>query len=147
VLRLDALDGQRPPAAARTGGELQTLPTPGNGQQLFSTPAVWRGMVFVADGGGTAAYRVSGGRLHAVWQNANNGTSPVIAGGLLFVYDMDGGGIFVYRPASGHEVAELPAPAGHWNSPIVVDGHVIEPVGNDNDHQTTGEVEILSVSR
>ena len=31
----------------------------------------------------------------------------------------------------------LPAPAGHWNSPIVVDGHVIEPIGNDNDHQTT----------
>jgi outer membrane protein assembly factor BamB len=144
VLRLDALDGHRPPTPARTGGELQTLPTPGGGQQLFSTPAVWHDMVFVADGGGTTAYRLSGGRLGVVWQNGNDGTSPVVAGGLLYVYDPNGGGIFVYRPAGGHQVAELPAPGGHWNSPIVVDGHVIEPVGDDNDHSTTGEVEILS---
>jgi outer membrane protein assembly factor BamB len=147
VLRLDALDGRRPPAAARTGGEIQTLPTPGGGQQLFSTPAVWHHMVFVADGGGTTGYRISGGRLEAVWQNGNHGTSPILAGGLLYVYNMDSGGIFVYRPASGHAITELTAPAGHWNSPIVVDGHVIEPVGNDNDHQTTGQVEILSSAR
>ena len=137
----------RAPARRPHGRRAPDAADAGHGQQLFSTPAVWHGMVFVADGGGTAGYRVSGGRLRAVWQNGNNGTSPVIAGGLLFVYDMDSGGIFVYRPASGHEITELPAPAGHWNSPIVVDGHVIEPVGNDNDHQTSGEVEILSVSR
>ncbi len=34
---------------------------------------------------------------------------------------------------------------GHWNSPIVLDGHVVEPEGNANDHQLTGTLEIFSV--
>jgi hypothetical protein len=143
VLNLAALDGSAPGTRPHTGGELQTLPTPG-GQQIFTTPAVWRDLLFVADDGGTAAYRVSGQRLHPVWQNSTPGTSPVLAGGLLYVYN-PGGGIVVYAPASGHAITTLATASGHWNSPIVVDGHVIEPTGNDNDHRLSGSLVIYSV--
>jgi hypothetical protein len=50
----------------------------------------------------------------------------------------------VYRPASGRAITTLAAPSGHWNSPIVVDGHVIEPTGDDNDHLLTGSLVIYS---
>ncbi len=143
VLSLAALDGSAPGTAAHTGGELQTLPTPG-GQQIFTAPAVWHDLVFVADGGGTSAYRVSARRLHAVWGNGTPGTSPIVAGGLLYVYNPSGGGIVVYRPTSGHPITTLAAAAGHWNSPIVVDGHVIEPTGDANDHRLTGSLVIYS---
>ena len=143
VLDLAALDGQRPGGPARTGGQLQLLPDPGSAQ-LFSAPAVWHDLVFVADGDGTAAYRVGGRRLHVVWQNGTHGTSPIVAGGLLYVYGMDAGGLAVYQPASGKVITTLPVPAGHWNSPIAVDGHVIEPTGDGNAHQTSGQLVIFS---
>jgi len=142
VLDRSALDGSAPGTPPRTGGELQTFPTPG-GQQVFTAPAVWHDLVFVADGGGTAAYRVAGRRLDPVWSNGTPGTSPIVAGGLLYVYN-PGGGIVVYRPSSGRAITTLAAPSGHWNSPIVVDGHVIEPTGDDNDHLLTGSLVIYS---
>jgi hypothetical protein len=100
--------------------------------------------VFVADGAGTAAYALRRGYLYRVWQNGRPGTSPVIAGGLLYVYDPAGGGVYVYRPGSPRPLAKLPGSAGHWNSPIVADGHVLEPEGNANDHLTSGTIEIFS---
>jgi outer membrane protein assembly factor BamB len=142
VLDRSALDGSAPDTPPHTGGELQTLPAPG-GQQVFTAPAVLHNLVFVADGGGTAAYRVAGRRLDPVWSNSTPGTSPIVAGGLLYVYN-PGGGIVVYRPSSGRVITTLAAPAGHWNSPIVVDGHVIEPTGDDNDHLLTGSLVIYS---
>jgi outer membrane protein assembly factor BamB len=142
VLDLSALDGSAPGTPPHTGGELQTLPTPG-GQQVFTAPAVWHDLLFVADGGGTAAYRVSGRRLSPVWSNGTPGTSPIVAGGLLYVYNPNGG-IVVYRPASGQAIATLATAAGHWNSPVVVDGHVIEPTGDDNAHLLTGSLVIYS---
>jgi outer membrane protein assembly factor BamB len=143
VLNLSALDGHPPGTRPRTGGQLQTLPSPG-GQQVFTAPAVWHNFLYVADGGGTSAYRVSPRGLQPLWQNSTAGTSPVLAGGLLYVYDPGGGGIVVYEPTTGHVVATLPAPSGHWNSPIVVDGHVIEPTGDDNDHLLSGSLLIYS---
>ncbi len=141
VLSLSRLDGHPAGSAAARrhplGGELQRLPTPG-GDELFTAPAVWqhggRTTVFVADGSGTAAYVLRGGRLLGVWQNQNAGTSPLLVGGLLYVYDPVRGGIAVYRPSSAQPIAHLAGDAGHWNSPIVVDGHVVEPEGNANDH-------------
>ncbi len=73
-----------------TGGELQTLPSPGGGQVL-TAPAVFGHYVFIADDSGTAGYLLSGGRLHRVWEDGTSGTSPVVAGGLLYVYDERGG--------------------------------------------------------
>ena len=102
--------------------------------------------MFVADEHGTAAYVLRRGLLYRAWQNGNPGTSPVMAGGLLYVYDLSAGGINVYRPASPRPIAKLPGSSGHWNSPIVVDGHVIEPEGNGNDHSQSGSIEIFSVS-
>ena len=82
--------------------------------------------------------------MHEIWQNSTAGTSPIVAGGLLYVYN-PGGSLVVYRPTSGHVVATLPAASGHWNSPIVVDGHIIVPTGDDNAHLTSGSVAIFSV--
>ncbi len=149
VLQLSRMDGH--PAGAgthRLGGELQQLGIPGGGE-LFSAPAVWQHSghttVFVADENGTAAFVLRSGRLARAWINTNPGTSPVMAGGLLYVYDLSAGGIYVYRPGSPHPIAKLSGRPGHWNSPIVVDGHVIEPEGNANDHSQSGTIEILSV--
>ena len=86
-----------------------------------------------------------GGRLYRAWQNAHPGTSPVMAGGLLYVYDLSNGGINVYRPGSPRPIAKLPGRPGHWNSPIAVDGHVVEPEDNGNDHALGGRLEIFSV--
>ena len=101
----------------------------------------------VADGSGTAAYRVRGvgtsARLQADWANRSAGTSPVVAGGLLYVYD-PGGALNVYDPRDGRRLAALPAGAGHWSSPIVADGVVALPVGDANDHATTGEIDLYT---
>jgi hypothetical protein len=154
VLSLSRLDGHAPTIPNRLGGEVQRLPLPGGGE-LFSAPAVWsttagphgpsQTTVFVGAEHATAAYALIGGRLHLVWQNATPGTSPVLAGGLLYVYDPSGGGIYVYRPRSGRAIAKLPGKPGHWNSPIVVDGHVVEPEGDANEHKLTGFLELFSV--
>jgi hypothetical protein len=125
------------------GGELQIVPTP-SGTDLFTAPAVWHASttwMFAADNGGTAGYIFRNGRLRIGWRNGTGGTSPVVAGGLLWVYS-PGGGLSVYRPATGALVTRLDAGGGHWNSPIVVDGRVALPEGNANDHSTTGVLDI-----
>ena len=147
VLDLARLDGHAPGGPERLGGELQRLSVPG-GAQLFTAPAVWRRSgittVFVADESGTAAYVMRDGLLYRAWQNTTAGTSPVMVGGLLYVYDPSAGGIYVYRPSSSRPIARLAGRPGHWNSPIVVDGHVVEPEGNANDHSLTGTMDIFS---
>jgi hypothetical protein len=147
VLNLARLDGHAPGGKERLGGEVQTLETPGD-TQLFTVPAVWRHgaqtTVFVADFSATAAYALRGGRLHQLWQNGTPGTSPIVAGGLLYVYEPDAGGIEVYSPRSSKPIAELPGEPGHWNSPIVVDGHVIEPEGDANEHSGSGTIDLFS---
>ena len=149
VLNLARLDGH-PPSSNHTtlGGEIQRLTIPGGGQ-LFSTPAVWQHnghrTMFVADGNGTGAYALRDGRLDPLWTNHNAGTSPILAGGLLYVYEPNGGGIEIYHPGSPTPIAKLPGFPGHWNSPIVVDGHIIEPEGNANEHLAKGELELFSV--
>jgi hypothetical protein len=153
LLSLQRLDGHPPSVPSRLGGELQRMPLPGGGE-LFSAPAVWTAStgprqrssttVFVGGEHATAAYALIGGRLHLVWQNGNPGTSPVMAGGLLYVYDPTGGGIYVYRPRSSRPIAKLPGSPGHWNNPIVVDGHVVEPEGDANEHKLSGTLELFS---
>ena len=149
VLVLSRLDGHQPSRARLhpLGGEVQRLSIPGGGE-LFTAPAVWRRdgrtTVFVADEHATAAYVLRGGRLYRAWEASTPGTSPVMAGGLLYVYDPSAGGIEVYRPSSPQPIAKLAGDSGHWNSPIVVDGHVVEPEGDANAHELTGKLEIFS---
>jgi hypothetical protein len=130
--------------AAHKGGEIQTVPTPSGGE-MFTAPSVWRTnsgtWMFATTGGGTTAWRLSGGRLHEAWQNGTGGTSPIVAGGLLWIYDA-GGGLNVYAPTTGRLVTTLQAGPGHWNSPIVVDGRVALPEGNANDRRTSGVLDI-----
>jgi len=148
VLSLSRLNGRRRSDTKLLGGELQRLPLPGGGM-LFTAPAVWRHRgrttVFVAGEHATAAYVLRRGKLYRAWIANTPGTSPVMAGGLLYVYNPDAGGIVVYRPGSRRPVAKLPGSPGHWNSPIVVDGHVVEPESDGNDHETSGSLEIFSV--
>jgi len=138
LLTLGRLPGQN----AKLGGELQTVPTPG-GAALFSEPAVWQGRwVFVADGSGTQAWRLVGGRLRSAWSNDVGGTSPVIAGTLVFV--ATSGAINVYEATNGSRVASLALGSElHWQSPIVADGRVAIGEGNANDHATSGVLDIF----
>jgi hypothetical protein len=147
ILDLARLDGHPPAGKARLGGEVQTLRDPGAGA-LFTQPAVWKHggatTAFVAGFTGTGAYELRGGELHPLWENATPGTSPVFAGGLLYVYEPEACGIEVYRPTSDKPIAKLPGEPGHWNSPIVVDGHVIEPEGSANEFKGTGTIDIFT---
>lgn len=126
------------------GGEVQTVSTTA-AARMFTAPAVVRagGPTLIADDRGSAAgWQLTAGRLAPLWQLAKGATSPVIAGGLLYVYDPNG----VLRIYSGagfdHLAAELECGKGHWNSPIVVDGMIALPEGNANDHATTGIFDI-----
>jgi hypothetical protein len=147
LLDLDRLDGGPRPAGPRTGGALQEIPTPGSAP-LFTIPAVWtdpRGRinVFVATDGGTGDYVLGRDRrLHIAWANGTAGTSPIVAGGLLYVYDEVDGALKVYRPSRGSLLASLPAAHGHWNSPVVIGGRIILPEGDANSHGTRGTLDI-----
>jgi hypothetical protein len=139
--KLRLLDLRRlPTPGPRTGGELQTLAVPG-GVDMFSAPAVWRGKwVFVSTSGGTEALLLRGRRLHPVWSNGTGGTSPVVAGSLLYV--AGSGSVSVYVPTSGRRVASLPSGSVHWQSPIVADGRVAVAEGDANEHATSGHLDI-----
>jgi hypothetical protein len=142
LLRLPALGGR----LGRTGGQLQTISAPG-GSGVFTAICVWRARagvrIFVGDDAGTWSYGLVRGRLKVRWRAGDAGTSPVLAGGLLYVYD-PGGGLDVRNPSSGKVVARLQAGGGHWNSPIVTDGRIALPEGDANDHRTSG---ILNIYR
>jgi outer membrane protein assembly factor BamB len=146
LIRLLAI-GDIAGASPRTGNELQNMPTPSR-NMLFTAPAVWRDQretwMFAADGGGTAAWKFNNGQLVQVWSNSTGGTSPVVAGRLLYVYS-PGGGLHVYQPRTGTEIARLNCGNGHWNSPIVVDGRIALPEGDANQRAATGVLNIWTL--
>ncbi len=149
LLDLKRLDGTTHRAGPRTGGQLETIPTPASAG-LFSAPVAFnRGKktyLVMADGSATGGYELSNRRLHQVWQHNTAGTSPVIAGGLLFVYDELAGKLRVMEPVTGKTLATLPAAPGHWSSPIVVGGRIILPVGGSpSDNARTGQVLIYHI--
>lgn len=144
VLELSRIAG----AAPKQGNERQVLATPSGGM-LFTAPAVWhhdaKTWMFAADGGGTAAWTLDNGQLVERWKNKNGGTSPVVAGALLYVYDPRGK-LRIYEPTQGQQLAALDAGSGHWNSPIVADGRIALPEGNANKHVSTGVLDIWSAA-
>jgi hypothetical protein len=143
LLSLARLRGSR----SHAGHERQIVSTP-SGTDLFTAPAVWRSgkrvWMIAADNGATKAWSLHSGHLHAIWRRDNPGTSPVIAGGLLYVFDPNGG-LNVYQPSSGKLVTTLNSGGGHWNSPIVTDGRIALAEGDANDHDTGGTLDIWRV--
>jgi hypothetical protein len=147
LLDLDRLDGTAGGAGGRLGGQGSQISAPG-GAQVFTQPAVWSSAghiyVFVADGSATAAYELVDAahpRLRQLWEQGSAGTSPVVAGGLLYVFD-PGGTINIRRPLTGSLVRALPAGSGHWNSPIVTGGRLIEPTGAYGSSATSSVIDI-----
>jgi outer membrane protein assembly factor BamB len=142
LLDLTRLNGQGGAGPVR-GGELQTISLGGGG--VFTAEAVWRSggrtWLFVADFSQTIAFVLNGRRLEQAWRVKTPGTSPVLAGGLLYVYDPNGG-LNVYAPRTGKLVTTLAAGNGHWSSPIVTDGRIALPEGNANDHALSGVLDI-----
>lgn len=126
------------------GGEASQVPTP-SGNLLFTAPAALHAhdgtWLFAADNGGTAAWKLVGTSLQLQWHVGRGGTSPVVADSLLIVYD-PAGGLYIYEAATGRLVATMPCGAGHWNSPIAVDGRIALPEGNANLHLTSGVFDI-----
>jgi outer membrane protein assembly factor BamB len=123
------------------GNELQLVDLP-NG--LFSTPAVWTdrsnsAWIFMGFPDVVEAYRLQTNshgvsQLVGVWhsspgQTNGEGTSPVIANGIVFVaFD---GAIVALNARNGNELWSSASPSAgrsigsvHWQSPIVVNGWV-----------------------
>ncbi|MGH8115492.1 MAG: PQQ-binding-like beta-propeller repeat protein, partial [Rhodanobacteraceae bacterium] len=98
------------------------------------------------DNDGTEAWTLADGTLHSQWHNDHPGTSPVVADGMVFIYDPQGG-LYIYDATSGHELAELACGSGHWNSPIVVDGMILLPEGNANRHRASGVLDIWRLAK
>jgi hypothetical protein len=143
LLDIDRLNGTNGGAGGRLGGQVSETSTPG-GNQVLTQPAVWtsggRTYVFVADGSATAGYQlVTAGhpRLKLIWQQESAGTSPVVAGGLLYVFD-PGGTLNIRRAL----VRALPAASGHWNSPIVTGGRIVEPTGAYGSSASSSTIDI-----
>jgi len=140
ILDWRAMQGSAP----HRGGEASSVATP-SGDRLFTAPAVLHAgsttWLFAADSGATSAWTLSGTTLQPRWRVEQGGTSPVVADGMLFVYDPHGG-LYVYEATAGRLLSKLSCDLGHWNSPIVGDGRIALPEGNANRHSTNGVLDI-----
>jgi outer membrane protein assembly factor BamB len=109
------------------------VPTPSSARFLTSM-AVWHHsgdtLLFAADDNSTEAWKFKDGKLTQLWKDADGGTSPLMAGGLLYVYN-PAGGLNVLDPLTGKKISTLECGRGHWNSPIVVDGIIALPEGGN----------------
>ena len=119
------------------GGELQAIAASGCG--TFTQPTVWTDpsgatLVVVAGSCGIDAYQIatdSAGetRLRLAWKLAAAATTPIVAGGVLFV--ATDGAVLALDPRSGQQLwSSAQEQAGgtigavHWQSPIVVGGRL-----------------------
>lgn len=119
------------------GGELQAIAL--NQGQILTSPAIWRDpqggdWVFVVTQRATIAYRVAtdgSGRtqLQEGWRLGQGGSSPVLAGGVLFL--TTNSGVTARDPHDGRQLwSSAQDSAGgniggnHWQTPIVVDGRL-----------------------
>jgi outer membrane protein assembly factor BamB len=135
------------------GHALQVMPGPGGA--VFSAPAVWksggRTWLFVSTSSHVAGYTFSGHKLALRWnqpvQGPTLGTSPVVAGGLLYLNNVANRSLDVYRPTTGKLITSLPAGDGHWNTPIVTDGRIALGEGDANSEPASGGLDVYSFGR
>jgi hypothetical protein len=132
LLNRDNLSGQGGPS--NTGGELQLMNLP-QGGVVLTQPAVWVNpadgavWVFIANGNGISGLKLTLSPLGAPtlvsqWTNAAGGFSPVIADGIL--YYAGTGVLHALNPTTGSTLWSDTTNVGgiHWESPIVIQGHV-----------------------
>jgi hypothetical protein len=132
LLDRDNLSGQGGPS--HTGGELQLVDLP-QGGVVLTQPAVWLNpadgavWVFIANGSGISGLKLTLGALGAPtlvsqWTNSAGGFSPVIANGIL--YYAGTGILHALNPTTGSTLWSDTTNVGgiHWESPIVIQGHV-----------------------
>ena len=133
LLSMDIIKG----TDAHKGGELQVVDTPGK-SQLLSASATAKinntTYLFAAQGGrgggGTTAWTFGADRkLTEAWKNTTPGNTPFYAGGLLYTYNAQAGGVQVFDAVTGMPIATLASGGGHWNSVIVVDNKIALPEG------------------
>lgn len=130
VINRQNLSGRGGPG--NIGGEVATVPLP-QGGPVLTQPVVWNDptgqtWLFVTNASGLAALRVVTDQaghtsLVPVYQLAEGGTSPVVAGGVLWLENSGAvdamnatTGAFLWRATNG-EV--------HWQSPLVANGTVV----------------------
>jgi len=139
LLNLDDLSAQG--GQGHLGGDLTVADVPQGGQVLMA-PATWTDgydgagdtWVFVTNNGGVSGLRItfdSTGKpgLQSVWQGKTGGTSPMIAGDVLFY--ATSGGVLALDPKTGKELWRDRDLGGiHWESPVVVNGILYLTDGN-----------------
>ncbi len=126
------------------GGELQTVNGAMQGS-IITQPIAWNDAhnttwIFVTNGNGLGAFKVvtdaqGHTTLQRVYQNNHGGSSPFIANGILFVQGNDV--LWAMEPTTGNVLWSSTQPSAggsigslHWQSPIVVNGHVYVPDGD-----------------
>ena len=118
---------------AHQGKELQIVEVPGK-QQLLSASATAKinGTTYLfashSRGGTTAWTFGTDHMLKEAWKVSEGGNTPFVAGGLLYIYNPQGG-LRVMDAATGKVVTTLESTGGHWNSAIVVDNRIALPEG------------------
>ena len=136
LLDLDSLGGLVAPE--HHAGELQVVAVP-QGGEVLTQPATWTNpndhttWVFVSNDNGIAGLQVvvSDGlpRLVPAWTAPDGGTSPVVAGGVVFYLTDDGAR--AVDPATGQRLwSESSATRLHWQSPIMTNDALYYPDGD-----------------
>lgn len=154
LLNMGNLSGQGGPG--HTGGEIGALISlPGNGEVL-TQPAVWvnpadsSAWVFVANEDALSAFRLTldasrTPRLQAMWQASIQGSSPIIANGVLFCagnVTNSVHNVWALDPVSGtvlwHDTQNGTI---HWESPIVANGilYITDESGNLTAYSLNGK--------
>ncbi len=131
------MSGQGGPG--HVSGEVQKLRL-SQGCTVPTRPVAWNDThnvtwVFVANSCGLSAYKIvtdaSGHTtMQPAYQNANGGSSPFIANGILFVQDNNI--IRAMNPTNGNVLWSAPIGSLHWQSPIVVNAHLYVPDDSGN---------------
>ncbi len=128
------------------GGSLQVLTLPITGD-VDTQPAVWTDSsgvtwVFVTNFNGLMAYKIVNSNNKSALQlayqsNANAGSSPFVANGMLFI--QGNGVLHALNPTTGAQLwasnqASARGSIGslHWQSPIVVNGNIFVPDNSGN---------------
>jgi Bacterial Ig-like domain (group 3)/PQQ-like domain len=132
LLNLANLSRQGGPG--HTGGEIGAIVNVPQGGVVLTQPAVWINpadsstWIFVVNGNGASGLRLNfdangNPSLATQWQNAQGGTSAVVANNMVF--SLSGSTVRALDPLSGNVLWSLARSGGfHWESLIVANGAV-----------------------